>query len=201
MADERAAPHRPGAAGNGTAGKGTAGKGTAKPGKPDRAAMVAALAALSVEATSPDGAISVSVNTDGVLTRLRVGEAAGRMSPTEIANAVLRTYSQAQRDSAVRSAELLAPLGNAGYLTDRLRWRTEFRPDLQSAPERPSAREATGASSGHAGSRNPRDARNEYLKDRSVPGYDLVPPIPAVEPPEPADDNWYEEGFRVKGPR
>ncbi|WP_142003709.1 hypothetical protein [Amycolatopsis cihanbeyliensis] len=47
-------------------------------------------------------------------------------------------------------------------------------------------------------STNPRDARNEYLKDRSLPGYNLVPPVPEAIEARPPSDDWYD-GFRVRG--
>ncbi len=109
--------------------------------KPDRDALLGELAALSATATSADGAVSLSVNTDGVLTRLRLTDAVSRMSPDEIADAVLRTYVEAQRDSAKRTGQLLAPLGSGGYLMDRLRWRVQFEPQPSPAEPRPAERD------------------------------------------------------------
>ncbi|NKQ59162.1 YbaB/EbfC family nucleoid-associated protein [Amycolatopsis sp. K13G38] len=158
--------------------------------KPDRKQVVSALAELSAEATSPDGAVAVSVNSDGVLTRLRLGDAVAKMTPAEIANLVMRTYAQAQRESAQRSGELLQSMGAGGYVMDRLRWRLQHQPDLQAGREVPHTEPARKP--------NPRDAHLTYLKDRSMPGYDLVPPIPEPPPaPKPGDDDWYEKGFRV----
>ncbi|WP_233598680.1 YbaB/EbfC family nucleoid-associated protein [Amycolatopsis sp. WAC 01375] len=153
----------------------------------DRQAMLEALAALSVDASSPDGAVSVSVNTDGVMTRLRVTEAVSRMSPAEIADAVMRTYQEAQQESAKRSAKLMAPIGNAGYITDRLRWRVGFTPSFQETGETvtpPVPR------------RIPAVTENVVLKDRSE-----EPAGPAEdEQPEPAesDDQYYEQGLRYR---
>ncbi|MFE6609896.1 YbaB/EbfC family nucleoid-associated protein [Amycolatopsis sp. NPDC057786] len=157
-----------------------------KPGN-DRQAMLEALATLSVDASSPDGAVSVSVNTDGVMTRLRVSDAVSRMTPAEIADTVMRTYQEAQQGSAKRSAELMAPIGNAGYITDRLRWRLGFNPSLQEAGETvtpPVPRRTTAG------------AENVVLKDRSDepagPAEDEVP-----EPVE-SDDQYYEQGLRYR---
>ncbi|MFD6067795.1 YbaB/EbfC family nucleoid-associated protein [Amycolatopsis lurida] len=152
----------------------------------DRQAMLEALAALSVEASSPDGAVSVSVNTDGVMTRLRVSEAVSRMSPAEIADTVMRTYQEAQQGSAKRSAELMAPIGNAGYITDRLRWRLGFTPSFQEA----------GETVAPVSRRPPASTENVVLKDRSE-----EPAGPAGdELPEPAesDDQYYEQGLRYR---
>ncbi|MFI5558992.1 YbaB/EbfC family nucleoid-associated protein [Amycolatopsis japonica] len=149
----------------------------------DRQAMLEALAALSVDASSPDGAVSVSVNTDGVMTRLRVGEAASRMSPAEIADTVMRTYQEAQQGSAKRSAELMAPIGNAGYITDRLRWRLGFTPSFQETGETvtPAPRRVTAGT------------ENVVLKDRSEEPAGLV----QDEQPE-SEDQYYEQGLRYR---
>jgi len=146
----------------------------ATPPKPDRDALLGELSALSATATSADGAVSLSVNTDGVLTRLRLSDAVSRMSPDEIADAVLRTYVEAQRDSAKRTGELLAPLGSGGYLMDRLRWRMQFEP--APAPAVPQREERT----------------DSVLKDRSAEA-------PAVAPPPGplADDDFYRQGPRM----
>src|SRR3954449_3950105 len=110
-----------------------------RPAKPDRDALLAELEALSATATSADGAVALSVNTDGVLTRLRLTDAVSGMSPSEIADAVLRTYVEAQRESAKRTGQLLAPLGSGGYLMDRLRGRVQYEPAPADPPEAPAA--------------------------------------------------------------
>jgi hypothetical protein len=146
--------------------------------KPDRDALLTELSTLSATATSVDGAVSLSVNTDGVMTGLRLTDAVSRMSPSEIADAVLRTYVEAQRDSAQRTGQLLAPLGSGGYLMDRLRWRVQYEPAPPPAPA-PAPKPV-----------NPDDA---VLKDRSEES-------PAVAPktgPEP-DDEWYGKGMRFE---
>ncbi len=155
----------------------------------DRQAMLEALAALSVDASSPDGAVSVSVNTDGVMTRLRLSDAASRMSPAEIADAVMRTYQEAQQGSAKRSTELMAPIGNAGYISDRLRWRLAFTPSFQQADE-PVSQDSPGSR------RKPPGTGNAVLRDRSV---EPAGPTPEdrSEPAE-SDDEYYEQGLRYK---
>jgi hypothetical protein len=150
------------------------------PAKPDREALLAELSALSATATSADGAVSLSVNTDGVLTRLRLTDAVSGMSPSEIADAVLRTYVEAQRESAKRTGQLLAPLGSGGYLMDRLRWRVEFEPTPPPLP--PSAPAAT-----------PRAERDDaVLKDRTSDAPAAAPPAGPV-----GDDDWYGKGMRL----
>ncbi|WP_328608431.1 YbaB/EbfC family nucleoid-associated protein [Amycolatopsis sp. NBC_00345] len=161
---------------------------------PDRDSLVTALSTLSADVTSPDGAAGVSVNTDGVLTALHLSDAVRGMSPQEIAELVLLTYAEAQRVSARRTGELLAPLGTTGYLMDRLRWRAGFSPEI---PENEPADGASGSAaegSHAAGASAPESASTvpgEYLRDRSA---DAVP-----EPSEPgpvADDDWYDTGVR-----
>jgi DNA-binding protein YbaB len=149
-----------------------------QPPKPDRESLLSELAALSATATSADGAVSLSVNTDGVLTRLRLTDAVSRMSPDEIADAVLRTYVEAQRDSAKRTGQLLAPLGSGGYLMDRLRWRVQFEPAPAPSPSPAVTR---------------REERTDaVLKNRSE---DVTPAAP---PPGPvADDDFYRQGPRM----
>ncbi len=144
---------------------------------PDRDALLAELSALSATARSADGAVSLSVNTDGVLTRLRLTDAVSGMSPSEIADAVLRTYVEAQRESAKRTGQLLAPLGSGGYLMDRLRWRVQFEPAPRPAPAAP-----------------PEPAPDDtVLKDRSAEPAPAAPATGSV-----ADDDWYGRGMRFE---
>jgi hypothetical protein len=149
-----------------------------RPAKPDREALLAELDALSATATSADGTVSLSVNTDGVLTRLRLTDAVSGMSPSEIADAVLRTYVEAQRESAKRTGQLLAPLGSGGYLMDRLRWRVQFEPDpvpvAAPAPPAPAAAQ-----------------EDKVLQDRSSDAAAAAPPSGPVP-----DDDWYAGGMR-----
>ena len=143
---------------------------------PDREALLAELSTLSATATSADGAVSLSVNTDGVLTRLRLTDAVSGMSPSEIADAVLRTYVEAQRESAKRTGQLLAPLGTGGYLMDRLRWRVQFEPAPVAAP---------------AAAAPPVERDGKVLRDRSTDAPSAEPPAGPV-----ADDDWYAGGMR-----
>ncbi|SEP01865.1 YbaB/EbfC family nucleoid-associated protein [Amycolatopsis saalfeldensis] len=154
------------------------------PPPPDRDSLVTALSALSADVTSPDGAAGVSVNTDGVLTALRLSDAVREMSPHEIAELVLRTYAEAQRISARRTGELLAPLGTTGYLMDRLRWRAGFSPEI---PENEVAAEDPATGDSAPGPAFP----GEYLRDRSG---DVAPAPP--EPGPVADEDWYGKGVR-----
>ncbi len=145
----------------------------------DREALLAELSALSATAMSADGAVSLSVNTDGVLTRLRLTDAVSGMTPAEIADAVLRTYIDAQRESAQRTGQLLAQVGTGGYLMDRLRWRMQFEPTPPPTPA-PVAASASPAQD------------DAVLKDRSSDAPPAAPPTGPV-----ADDDWYDKGMRL----
>ncbi|WP_103351075.1 YbaB/EbfC family nucleoid-associated protein [Amycolatopsis sp. CA-128772] len=149
-----------------------------RPAKPDRETLLAELDALSATATSADGTVSLSVNTDGVLTRLRLTDAVSGMSAAEIADAVLRTYVEAQRESAKRTGQLLAPLGTGGYLMDRLRWRVQFEPEPV-----PVAVPVAAAP--------PAEPDGKVLKDRSSDAAAAEAPTGPV-----ADDDWYAGGMR-----
>lgn len=144
------------------------------PAKADRAAIVKSLQELSVEAGSPDGAVSLSVNTDGVMTKLALSAGAAKLPPNQLADLVLRTYAQAQRESAKRSAELLAPMGNTGYVADRLRWRLKFEPGT--APAAAERKDKGGSG---------------VLRDRSGSWRE---PEKRAEPE--SDDEFYEKGVR-----
>ncbi|MCR6481477.1 YbaB/EbfC family nucleoid-associated protein [Amycolatopsis sp. OK19-0408] len=148
--------------------------------QPDRETLLAELSALTATATSPDGVVSLAVNTDGVLTRLRLGDAVSEMSPAQIADTVLRTYIEAQRESAKRTGQLLAPLGTGGYLMDRLRWRVEFEPTP--LPPAPAAAPRPG----------PAERDDVVLKDRSEDAPPAAPPAGPV-----ADDDYYGRGPRM----
>lgn len=148
----------------------------------DREALLAELSALSATATSADGAVSLAVNTDGVLTRLRLTDAVSGMTPAEIADAVLRTYIDAQRESAQRTGQLLAQVGAGGYVLDRLRWRMQFEPTPPPVLA-PDSAAAPAASS---------EKDDAVLKDRSSDAPPAAPPAGPV-----ADDDWYDKGMRL----
>lgn len=171
--------------------------------------LVQALAALSVEASSPGNAVTATVNTDGVLTGLKLSGTVRNLPPDELAALVLRTYAEAQRESANRTAALLAPLGTRGYVMDRLKWRAGFTPDVApaAAPRRPApAVEARPSASSHdpaesekSGPRQTASApgaaavqgEGDYLRNRTAD-----PQLPA-EPERPvSDEDWYEAGVR-----
>ena len=139
----------------------------------DKEALLAELSALSATATSPDGAVSLSVNTDGVMTRLRLSEDVAGMSAAEISDLVMTTYLKAQRESAERTARLMLPMGIGGYLMDRLKWRAKFEPEPQKVPAQTAEPDST------------------VLKDRSETSRPESAPSGPV-----SDDEWYSQGVR-----
>ncbi|WP_409181470.1 YbaB/EbfC family nucleoid-associated protein [Amycolatopsis sp. VS8301801F10] len=170
--------------------------------------LIQALSALSVEASSPDNAVTATVNTDGVLTGLKLSGTARNLPPDELASLVLRTYAEAQRESANRTAALLAPLGTRGYVMDRLKWRAGFTPEVAPAtpvPRRPAppAEErppaspaeakpvATPVSRRTAGGSAAVQGEGDYLRNRTAdPGHPAEPERPV------SDEDWYEAGVR-----
>ncbi|WP_406630260.1 YbaB/EbfC family nucleoid-associated protein [Amycolatopsis sp. WGS_07] len=157
--------------------------------------LVQALSALSVEAVSPGNAVTATVNTDGVLTGLKLSAEVRNLPPDELAALVLRTYAEAQRESANRTAALLAPLGTRGYVMDRLKWRAGFAPEPPAAPRRPAPPAAPEPSKPVAAPEKPVVpavvGEGDYLRNRSAD-----PEHPA-EPDRPvSDEDWYEAGVR-----
>ena len=126
--------------------------------------LVAALTSLSVDAASPGDEVTATVNTDGVLTGLKLSAAVRGLPPDELAALILRTCAAAQRDSALRTAALLAPVGMAGYVMDRLRWRAGFTPEeapAEPAPPRrvPPRRTGSAAAPSHSRLADPAPSR------------------------------------------
>ncbi|MFD2473058.1 YbaB/EbfC family nucleoid-associated protein [Amycolatopsis silviterrae] len=160
--------------------------------------LLQALSALSVEAVSPGDAVTATVNTDGVLTGLKLSAAVRNLPPDELAALVLRTYAEAQRESANRTAALLAPLGTRGYVMDRLKWRAGFAPEPPAAPRRPARPVDPEPPKPVAAQSKPAapvvpvvSGEGDYLRNRSAD-----PEHPA-EPDRPvSDEDWYEAGVR-----
>lgn len=182
--------------------------------------LIQALSALSVEVSSPGNAVTATVNTDGVLTGLKLSGAVRNLPPEELAALVLHTCAEAQRESAHRTAALLAPVGTHGYVMDRLKWRAGFTPDVApatppAAPRRPappveakppagpgrskpvaasgksSAPQAAAGARQAAGGASAAPGEDGYLRNRTAD-----PELPA-EPERPvSDEDWYEAGVR-----
>ena len=68
------------------------------------------LGAVCVTATSPDGAVTVTVTSTGALQGLVLSERAEGMPRDRLAEAVLATARTAHGDAARRATEVVAPL-------------------------------------------------------------------------------------------
>lgn len=94
-----------------------------------KAALDEQLPTVSCTATSSDGAATVSVNADGLLTSLSLGPVATSLTPAVLARQILSAYDTAQRRSAQEATELLAPIfGDQGSPLARFRSRLESPP-------------------------------------------------------------------------
>ncbi|WP_177328844.1 YbaB/EbfC family nucleoid-associated protein [Amycolatopsis australiensis] len=65
---------------------------------------------LSATATSPDGAVTVTVNTSGALQELSFGPRADELPRTRLAEAVLAAARRAQIDAAQQLTSVMAPV-------------------------------------------------------------------------------------------
>jgi DNA-binding protein YbaB len=73
-------------------------------------------------ATSPDRAVTVSVNAGGVLTDLTFAAAANKVPLASLARTVLATYRQATAESAIRTEALMREVvGDGSPLLDLVR--------------------------------------------------------------------------------
>lgn len=73
-------------------------------------AVRARIASVRASATSPDGAVTVSVNVHGALEDLSFGAAAESMSLPDLAHTIVRTARKAGMQAATAGAEALSPL-------------------------------------------------------------------------------------------
>jgi DNA-binding protein YbaB len=69
-----------------------------------------ALARAEATATSPDGAVTVTVDPAGGLRALVLSDRSTRMSRTELAAAIVATAGSARREAAAAAAAAMAPL-------------------------------------------------------------------------------------------
>ena len=74
------------------------------------AATHAELAAVAATASSPDGWVTVTVNSAGALTGLTIGRWAEGLTHVQLAAAILATAHRARADAAARMVEVMRPL-------------------------------------------------------------------------------------------
>lgn len=92
----------------------------------ERQSAIHELETIKVTHTSPDGRVTVEVDSDGRLTNLRLSSDAAALSPSQISAAVMQTYQLAAREAAARAAELLAPVfGDDSPVVDRFHRRVD----------------------------------------------------------------------------
>ncbi|GGS15255.1 MULTISPECIES: YbaB/EbfC family nucleoid-associated protein [Actinokineospora] len=102
--------------------------------KAKAAAIQQGLANAGGSASSPDGAVTVSVAPTGALTDLRLTPAAMGKSPAALSAEIMATARKAQRSAANQVAETFAAAAGAGSETYRMI--TEYLPpEEEPAPE------------------------------------------------------------------
>ncbi|WP_188316658.1 YbaB/EbfC family nucleoid-associated protein [Solihabitans fulvus] len=69
------------------------------------------VAASTVTAASPDGAVTVTVGPNGGLTNISLSQRAAEHPPTKLGSLIMQTVGTAQRQAATRVAEALAATG------------------------------------------------------------------------------------------
>ncbi|WP_018684156.1 YbaB/EbfC family nucleoid-associated protein [Actinokineospora enzanensis] len=98
----------------------------------------AMLAENSVTATSPDRAVTVTVNPGGGLTSLVLAPEAERLSHQRLSALIMTTYTQAARQAAARTMEIMSGLvGGDSEALDIVRQAMPELPDPDPAPDRP----------------------------------------------------------------
>jgi DNA-binding protein YbaB len=101
------------------------------------------LAQVAAQLSSPDGAVTLTVNASGALQTLQFGSAAERMSRDQLAGSVLATARQAQAQAAQQVAAAMSPLlGQDSAAMDFL------RQQIPGAEEPDAGAEASGHTTG-----------------------------------------------------
>lgn len=81
-----------------------------------------ALARAGATATSPDGAVAVTVDPAGGLRELVLSDRTSQMTRTQLAAAIVATAAAARHDAAVEAVAVMAPLlGEGSRAMDLLR--------------------------------------------------------------------------------
>ncbi|OLR93847.1 YbaB/EbfC family nucleoid-associated protein [Actinokineospora bangkokensis] len=104
----------------------------------------AQLAQNSAVVTSPDRAVSITVNPGGGLTALTLSPDADRMGHRRLAALIMSTYQQAARQAATRTMEIMAGLvGPDSEALDLVRQAMPAAPGPE-APDAPPSTEDDG---------------------------------------------------------
>jgi DNA-binding protein YbaB len=83
------------------------------------------IAASAATASTPDGAVRVTVGPTGALQDLQLAPSTTRYAPAELAALVMRTAAQAQREAAHRVAAAFAPVAEG---TEAMQMLQDFLP-------------------------------------------------------------------------
>ena len=134
----------------------------------------ARLQRIAATATSPDGAVTVTVNTSGALQELRFGPRADELGHARLAAVVVATAKRAQVDAAQQMKGVMAPL--IGTDSDAMKFLEEQIPE----PEVPDEPPVPGA---------PRWELNDVQ-----PAPPPAPPRPRPTRPAPPDDDDFDGG-------
>ncbi|WP_290061991.1 YbaB/EbfC family nucleoid-associated protein [Amycolatopsis solani] len=124
----------------------------------------ARLEQVSATASSPDGAVTVTVNTSGALQELTFGSRADELPRARLAQAVLAATRRAPVDAAQQLTAIMAPV--IGTDSDAMHFLQEQIP----SPELPEPEKAA--------------PRWEFTAEESA-----APPPPPVRPPRPRPDD------------
>lgn len=150
----------------------------ASAGMPDIARVAAEAKArlqrVAATATSPDGAVTVTVNTSGALQELSFGPRADELPRARLAAVVVATAKRAQVEAAQQLKGIMAPL--IGDDSDAMKFLEEQIPEPE-IPEEPA----------------PEAPRWEFNDERAA-----TPPPPPPRPrptrPAPPDDDDFDGG-------
>lgn len=77
----------------------------------------ARLAENHTTATSPDGAVTVTVNAGGQLEQLRLGAKADGKSAPQLTEAILKTYRKACAEAVARTIDIMSDLSGENSIT------------------------------------------------------------------------------------
>ncbi|MET0132804.1 MAG: YbaB/EbfC family nucleoid-associated protein [Kibdelosporangium sp.] len=148
------------------------------------AALQQDIAAAGATASTPDGAVRVTVGPTGALQDLQLGPSVTRYPPAELAAIITRTAGEAQRQAAHRVAAAFAPVAEG---TDAMQMLESFLPP-------PPRAEVDAPEDGLPGVDDIEDTDETPLPPPAPP---VVPPVtpkpPARRPSAKDDDDEFEQ--------
>lgn len=143
--------------------------------------------------TSPDGAVTVTVNATGALQNVSFGARAEQVSRGQLASLVMQTARRAQAQAAQQVTAALAPvIGENSAAMDYLRRQL---PDVEESTGDEPQQAPPTSRSGAWGAIND-EARDSYQAPRPPAG-----PARGRRPQRPADDDDFPDSFMTRGGR